>query len=239
MKKTLILISLFTLSLSVFAQKKSKKDYLITMKTNKGEMKLVLFEDTPLHRANFLKLTEEAKFDSVIFHRVINEFMIQGGNLGLKTSSKPNMGEEELEKIPYEFTQKHIHIKGALAAARTNNPERASSGSQFYIVTGKKYTDQQIKQMEASAAAKEEGRFPFEYTEEQIEAYKEIGGTPFLDNNYTVFGEVIQGIETAEAIEKVKTARGDKPVDDVWMVVTAKKMKKKKITKLYGYKYKG
>jgi peptidyl-prolyl cis-trans isomerase B (cyclophilin B) len=225
--------------LNVLAQKKSKKDYLITMKTNKGEMKLILFEDTPLHKANFLKLTQEGKFDSVIFHRVINEFMIQGGNLGLKTNFKANIGEEELEKIPYEFTSKHVHIKGALAAARTNNPERASSGSQFYIVTGKKYTEEAIAKMEASVAAKEEGRVPFKYTAEQIKSYKDLGGTPFLDNNYTVFGEVIQGIETAEAIEKVKTARGDKPIDDVWMVVSAKKMRKKKISKTYGYIYKG
>lgn len=239
MKKTLLILAILSITTIAFAQKKSKKDYLITMTTNKGEMKLVLFEDTPLHRANFLKLTEEAKYDSVIFHRVINEFMIQGGNLSLKTGSKPNMREQELEQIPYEFTKNHVHIKGALAAARTNNPERASSGSQFYIVTGKKYTAEAIAKMESSAAAKEEGRFPFEYAPEQIKAYQEIGGTPFLDNNYTVFGEVINGIETAEAIEKVKTARGDKPVEDVWMLVTAKKMKKKKISKLYGYKYKG
>lgn len=237
MKKVCFLFIFFTLNFHAFAQKKSKKDYLITMKTNKGEMKLILFEDTPLHRANFLKLTQEAKFDSVIFHRVIDQFMIQGGNLGLKTGKKPDMGGEELERIPYEFTPKHVHIKGALAAARTNNPEKASSGSQFYIVTGKKYTEQQIKQMELSEAAKEQDRKPLAYTDEQKKAYIELGGTPFLDNNYTVFGQVIQGIETAESIENVKTERGDKPVEDVWMVVSAKKMKKKKITKIYGYDY--
>lgn len=232
---TLILLCIATLT---FAQKKNKKDYLITMNTNMGEMKLVLFEDTPLHRANFLKLVEETKFDSVIFHRVINEFMIQGGNLSLKTGQKPNYTLQEPPRIPYEFTSNHIHVKGALAAARTNNPERESSGSQFYIVTGKKYNEQQIAKMEESAAAKQEGRFPFKYTNEQIEAYKEKGGTPFLDNNYTVFGEVIAGIEVAEKIEKVKTNR-DKPEEDVWMIVSAKKMRKKKIKKLYGYDYKG
>lgn len=232
MKKKTFLTALiaFTTTIS-FAQKPSKKDYLITMNTNLGEMKLILFEDTPLHRANFLKLVEEAKFDSVIFHRVIKEFMIQGGNLGFKTGQKVDYKADQLPTIPYEFVPNHVHKKGALAAARTNNPEKASSGSQFYIVTGKKYSDNDMKLMSK--------RTGLDYTIDQVQDYMVIGGTPFLDNNYTVFGEVIEGIKVAEKIENVKTARGDKPLSDVWMTVSSKKMKKKKITKLYGYKYEG
>lgn len=235
MKKLLLFSLLLSCSFSLLAQKKSKKDYLITLETNKGTMHMVLFEDTPLHRANFLKLVEEAAYDSVIFHRVINEFMIQGGNLNLKTY-KTERRKEPLKRIPYEFTPKHLHYKGALAAARGNNPERESSGSQFYIVTGKKYNEVQIKRMEKSTAAKQEGRELLPYTEAQINAYKAIGGTPFLDNNYTVFGEVIDGIEVADAIQVVKTRR-DKPLEDIWMVISAKKMRKKKITKMFGYRY--
>lgn len=236
MKQLTILTLLIASSLSLMAQKKSKKDYLITMETSEGTMHLVLFEDTPLHRANFLKLAEEAAFDSVIFHRVIKDFMIQGGNLSMKTF-KTKRPTEQLERIPFEFTPKHVHLKGTLAAARSNNPAKESNGSQFYIVTGKKYTEQQIARMERSAAAKQEGREPFAYTDAQKKAYKAIGGAPFLDNNYTVFGEVIDGLEVADKIQEVKTARGDKPVEDVWMVVSAKKMRKKKITKKYGYRY--
>jgi cyclophilin family peptidyl-prolyl cis-trans isomerase len=222
------------------AQKVSKKDYLVTLETNKGTIHLVLFDDTPLHKANFLKLAEEGFYNGTLFHRVKNDFMIQGGDPLSKNAAKGarlGAGGGELARIPYEFTTKHVHLKGTLAAARTGNPEKASSGCQFYIVTGKKYTEQQIIQTERSLAAKQEGREPFTYTEEQKEAYKEIGGTPFLDNNYTVYGQVIQGIEVADVIQKVEVDRADRPIDDVSMTVTVKKMKKKKITKLYGYTF--
>lgn len=225
MKHTLILL---LLPVFVFGQKASKKDYLVTMQTNMGTMHLVLFDDTPLHKKNFLELVKSSSYDSVIFHRVIHEFMIQGGNLSFKKGKEAIYEDEKREKIPFEFTPKHVHLRGALAAARTNNPEKASSFSQFYIVTGKTYTNSQLKSMEL--------RTKLTYTEEQFKSYMEIGGTPFLDNNYTVFGEVIQGMEVAEKIQKVETTR-DKPNEDIWMVVKAKKMRKKKISKLYNYTY--
>ncbi|WP_341224353.1 peptidylprolyl isomerase [uncultured Arcticibacterium sp.] len=231
MKKLLLLI-LIGLSLNTFAQKVSKKDYLVTMETSKGTMHLILFDETPLHKANFIKLAENEQYDGTIFHRVIDEFMIQGGNLATKKAddgTRSTSYNKEEERIPYEFVPEHVHIKGALAAARTNNPKKESSFSQFYIVTGKKYSAKQMQGMMA--------RTKLTYTDEQLKAYQEQGGTPFLDNNYTVFGQVISGIEAADTIEKVEKSRADKPIEDISMKVSVKKMRKKKITKLYGYQY--
>ncbi len=231
MKRLLTLCLLLT-SITLSAQKKTKKDYLITMETTKGTMAIILFDKAPLHKANFLKLAEEGFYENLLFHRVINEFMIQGGDPNSKNAEKGaklGSGGADLEKVPFEFVPEHVHLKGSLAAARTNNPAKESSGCQFYIVTGKKYTDFQMTDM-----AKRVG---LDYTEEQRKAYIEEGGTPFLDNNYTVFGKVIKGIEIAEEIEKVETDGSDRPIEDVSMKVSVKKMKKKKITKLYGYQY--
>lgn len=231
MKRLLTLCLLLT-SITLSAQKKTKKDYLITMETTKGTMAIILFDKTPLHKANFLKLAEEGFYENLLFHRVINEFMIQGGDPNSKNAEKGarlGSGGADLEKVPFEFMPEHVHLKGSLAAARTNNPAKESSGCQFYIVTGKKYTDFQMTDM-----AKRVG---LDYTEDQRKAYIEEGGTPFLDNNYTVFGKVIKGIEIAEEIEKVETDGSDRPIEDVSMKVSVKKMKKKKITKLYGYQY--
>lgn len=231
MRKALILL-LIACSFNGIAQKVSKKDYLVTIETSKGTMHILLFDETPLHKANFIKLAEEEAYDGTIFHRVIKEFMIQGGNLATKITeagTRTDSYNKKEERIPYEFVPEHVHIKGALAAARTNNPKKESSFSQFYIVTGKKYSAKQMQGMKA--------RTKLDYTDEQSKAYQEQGGTPFLDNNYTVFGEVINGIETADEIEKVKTSRGDKPEEDITMKVSVKKMRKKKITKLYGYQY--
>ena len=228
--KRLLTICLILTSITLSAQKKTKKDYLITMETSKGTMAIILFNETPLHKANFLKLAEDGFYENLLFHRVINEFMIQGGDPNSKNAEKGarlGSGGADLDKVPFEFVPEHVHLKGSLAAARTNNPAKESSGCQFYIVTGKKYTDFQMTDM-----AKRVG---LDYTEEQIKAYIEEGGTPFLDNNYTVFGKVIKGIEIAEEIEKVETDGSDRPLDDVSMKVTVKKMRKKKITKLYGY----
>jgi cyclophilin family peptidyl-prolyl cis-trans isomerase len=238
--KNILIIALIVFSHLANAQKVSKKDYLVTIETTKGTIHCILFDETPLHKANFIKLAEEGFYNGTLFHRVIHEFMIQGGDPLSKNAEKGEAlgaGGGELANIPYEFVPEHVHIKGAIAAARTNNPERSSSGCQFYIVTGKKYSAEQIKHMEISAASKQEGRERFAYSEEQKDAYIQLGGTPFLDNNYTVYGQVIKGIEVAEDIEKVSTGRGDRPVDDVSLEVIIKKMKKKKITKLYGYHY--
>lgn len=217
-----------------------RKEQLLTLKTDFGEMKIILFDDTPKHKANFLKLTSEKFFEDLLFHRVINDFMIQGGDPESRNAEKGirlGSGGDELERIPFEFTPKHVHLKGALAAARDGNAEKASSACQFYIVTGKIYTEAQIKQTENSIAARQMQREKFAYTPEQIKAYAEIGGTPFLDNNYTVFGQVIQGIEVAEKIQKVKTDKSDRPEEDIKMRISSKKVSKKKITKKYCYSF--
>jgi peptidyl-prolyl cis-trans isomerase B (cyclophilin B) len=238
MKKLLLFLLFSTVAL---AQKNSKKDYLITIETSKGAMYAVLFDDTPKHKANFLKLTKDKFYQDLLFHRVINEFMIQGGDPDSKNAQKGQKlgsGGGDLPKVPYEFTTKHIHTKGALAAARTNNPKKESSGCQFYIVTGKKYQEEQLRAIEARQIRSNIPTIELEYTPEQYEAYRTIGGTPFLDNNYTVFGEIIQGIDVAEAIEKVETDNADRPLMDVRFSISAKRMSKKKISKLYAYTHK-
>jgi peptidyl-prolyl cis-trans isomerase B (cyclophilin B) len=231
--------------LNANAQKNSKKDYLISMETSKGMVHLILFDDTPLHKANFIKLAEDGFYNGTLFHRVINEFMIQGGDPLSKNAEKDarlGSGGDELSNVPYEFVKEHIHLKGALAAARTNNPLKESSGCQFYIVTGKKYNDEQLKSL--SGYSKDSGKKlaegekeNFVYTEAQLTGLKEFGGTPFLDNNYTVFGEVISGIDVVDTIQLVEKDRSDRPIEGVSMIVSVKKMRKKKITKLYGYTF--
>ncbi|MFD2523874.1 peptidylprolyl isomerase [Emticicia soli] len=232
MKKSLFIICFLAITSATFAQKKSKKDYLITLKTTHGTMHMVLFDDTPLHKANFIKLVDKKFFDSLLFHRVIDGFMIQGGDPNSR-NAKPGEslghGGGDMERIPYEFTSKHVHKKGALAAARDNNPEKKSSACQFYIVQGKKMTDEELSVVAS--------RNHMDYTNEQRADYIGIGGTPRLDNNYTVFGEVIDNIGVIDSIATQARDAADRPLKDVKMAMTVKKMKKKKITKLYGYKY--
>jgi cyclophilin family peptidyl-prolyl cis-trans isomerase len=232
MRKSLFIISFLLLTSVAFAQKKSKKDYLVTLKTNYGTMHMVLFNDAPLHKANFIKLVDKKFFDSLLFHRVMDGFMIQGGDPESK-KAKPGdrlgSGGGDLERIPYEFKSNHVHKKGALAAARDGNPEKKSSACQFYIVQGKKLSDEEISIIAS--------RNKMEYTTEQRADYIGIGGTPRLDNNYTVFGEVIDNLDVIDKIANQPRDEADRPFKDVKMAMTVKKMKKKKITKLYGYKY--
>ncbi|RYU93149.1 peptidylprolyl isomerase [Emticicia agri] len=232
MKKSLFVISLLLVTSVTFAQKKSKKDYLITLKTTYGTMHMVLFDDTPLHKANFIKLVNKKFFDSLLFHRVIENFMIQGGDptsKNAKPGDRLGSGGDELERIPFEFKSNHVHKKGALAAARDGNPEKKSSACQFYIVQGKKFTDDQLSVVAS--------RNKMDYTNEQRADYIGIGGSPHLDNNYTVFGEVIDNLAVIDTIASQPRDEADRPLKDVKMAMTVKKMKKKKITKLYGYKY--
>jgi cyclophilin family peptidyl-prolyl cis-trans isomerase len=230
-KHFFVFISLLISTLS-FAQKKSKKDYLVTLKTKFGIIHLVLFDDTPLHKANFVKLVNQKFYDSLMFHRIIDGFMIQGGDPDSKTA-KPKQrlggGGGNLERIPYEFKQNHVHRKGALAAARDANPEKKSSACQFYIVHGKKLTDDEI-----TAAAQRNG---MNYTTQQRAEYMILGGTPRLDNAYTVFGEVIDNLDLIDTIAKQPKDETDRPKEDIKMSMTVKKMRKKKISKNFGYKY--
>ena len=232
MKKNLILLNLLLISTLSFAQKKTKKDYLVTLNTAFGKTHLILFDDTPLHKANFIKLVEKKFYDSLLFHRIIDGFMIQGGDPNSKTA-KPNQrlgnGGDNLERIPYEFKSNHPHRKGALAAARDNNPEKKSSACQFYIVQGKKLSDEEITAIAANNK--------MDYTTKQRADYMILGGVPRLDNNYTVFGEAIDNLDLIDTIAKQIKDTADRPKTDIKMSMTVKKMRKKKITKMFGYKF--
>lgn len=219
---------LFTLVLSLcfiasFAAK--PKNQYVKISTNKGEVVIRLYNQTPLHRDNFLKLTKEKFFDGTIFHRVIKDFMIQGGDPNSK-DAKPdqslgNGGPKYT--IPAEFNDSLFHKKGVLAAARDNNPEKASSGSQFYIVQGKVWNDSTLNLTETN-------RLKFKLPEWQREVYKTTGGSPHLDRNYTVFGEVVSGLEMVDNIAAQPTGKGDRPIEDVKMTVSI--LKKKEVRKL-------
>ncbi len=184
---------------------------LVRIKTDYGTMLVELYDATPQHRDNFIKLAEDGYFNGLIFHRVINGFMIQGGDPDSRNAKQgtPLGGGGPGYQIPAEFVDSLYHVKGALAAARTNNPQKKSSGSQFYIVQGKKIDSKQLDMFEA--------RGDFHYSKEQREAYMEKGGTPQLDNQYTVFGMVIDGIEVIDKIAAVKTDGRDRPIKDVKM----------------------
>jgi peptidyl-prolyl cis-trans isomerase B (cyclophilin B) len=234
MKKIILLFACFFLSVTLFAQKTktSKKDYLITITTSFGEIKLVLFDQTPKHKQNFIKLASEGFYDSLLFHRVIKDFMIQGGDPTSKHAAKgQQLGDGDVGyTIPAEFNEKIFHKKGVIAAARDNNPQKASSGCQFYIVQGRKFTDDAM-------FTKAEQRTGHKIPEDQKQVYRTTGGVPHLDMNYTVFGEVIKGLEVLDKIAAQATDSHDRPVENIMMKISVEKMSKKKITKLYGYTF--
>ena len=236
----------------------------LKIKTTEGDIIIRLYDETPKHRDNFLKLAKEGHFNGTLFHRVIKDFMIQGGDPDSKNAPKGKMlgtGGPDYT-IPAEFVYpQYFHKRGALSAARTGdevNPEKESSGSQFYIVWGKTFKPAELKQMEHQMAmqqeqqvfnqltrehheeimnlrrnrdriglqelqdklieqtkttCKQQGKPSF--TEEQIEVYTNVGGTPFLDNQYTVFGEVEEGLDIVERIQNCDTDRNDRPTEDV------------------------
>jgi cyclophilin family peptidyl-prolyl cis-trans isomerase len=266
---SIIIISLFSLSIS--AQQVVQKGVKVEIKTTAGVIIIKLYDETPLHKANFMKLVNEKYYDGVLFHRVIKDFMIQTGDPDSKTATKGQTLGSGGPKytINAEFNPKLIHKKGALSAARTGdeiNPEKKSSGSQFYIVQGKKYTTKELDQLEQQIQtgpymtyireylnkpenssllselkasqqvgdqkgvdkilkdiiAKLKPKHPeikdFKYTQAQRNIYQTIGGTPFLDMNYSVFGEVVKGLEIVDKIAVVKTDQSDRPIDDVKII---------------------
>ena len=240
----------------------------VLIKTSLGDITVRLYDETPLHRDNFLKLAKEGYYDGTLFHRVIKNFMVQGGDPDSRGASPTvHLGAGGPDyTIPAEFNKDLIHKKGALAAARQGdevNPEKRSSGSQFYIVTGEIYSAGKLTQLERQMAqqqlqnifnglvvenrnriielrknrdnaglmalqeelqqktyamAKEQGE-P-KYSPVQREVYTTVGGTPFLDQNYTVFGEVEEGLDVVDKIQLVKTQPGDRPVEDITMQVS-------------------
>jgi peptidyl-prolyl cis-trans isomerase B (cyclophilin B) len=209
-------------------KKDRKRDVLI--QTSKGDILLRLSDSTPLHRDNFLKLVKQQYYDSVLFHRVINNFMIQAGDPNSKNAPAGQpLGEGGPGyTIPAEFRTTLFHKKGMIAAARQGdnvNPEKASSGSQFYITQGRKFTDAGLDSLETFRL---QGR---KIPPEQREAYKTIGGTPHLDQGYTVFGEVIKGLDVIDKIAAVPTSKAadkDRPLEDIRITGTKLVKRKKK-----------
>ncbi len=185
----------------------------IKVTTDSGVMVIRLYDKTPLHRDNFIKLANDKFFDSLIFHRIIQTFMIQGGDPQSKYAQPGQMlGNGDIGyTIPAEFDTSLIHKKGALAAARTGNPAKASSGCQFYIVQGKKYADAELNNMEMMKGRK--------YSAAQRNMYKTLGGTPQLDMEYTVFGEVESGFEVIDKIASVSKDGNDRPWGNVRMYI--------------------
>ncbi|SIN67011.1 peptidylprolyl isomerase [Algoriphagus halophilus] len=188
-----------------------KKDslYHVLIATSKGDMMVKLYNETPVHRDNFIQKVKEGYYDSLEFHRVINDFMIQGGRPNPTPDGSPQPYSKEL--IPAEFrTDQHIyHRRGALAAARTNNPEKASSSTQFYIVQRKPYT---LPQLEEHAEERELTLNDF-----QKELYTSIGGTPHLDGAYTVYGELENGFDVLDKIASTTTDEKDQPTTAIRM----------------------
>ncbi len=200
-----LVLMLATGPATVLAQKNLKgKDQLITITTPQGEMKLVLFDDTPLHKANFLKLAKEGFYTGTTFHRIVQGFMIQGGDPNSKSGDRNNIGTGNPGyTIPAEILPKYKHVRGAVAAARMGdhlNPKKESSGSQFYIVENHR-------------------------------------GTPMLDEAYTVFGQVIDGLDVIDKIAAQPKGARDRPISDITMEVKVEEVKKKKIAKKYKYSY--
>ena len=179
------------------------------MVTNYGRIVLLLYDETPLHRDNFIKLATNRVFDGLLFHRVIEKFMIQGGDPTSKGAEPGKMlGDGTLGyNIPAEFRPELFHKRGALCAAREGdmvNPKKESSASQFYIVQGRVWSEAELDMMEQRSGK--------HFTDEQRKVYTTVGGTPHLDGDYTVFGEVIEGMEVVDKIAAVKRDRFDRPL---------------------------
>lgn len=218
MKKILLFLCTFSM-LSAFAAK--PKNQYVRIKTEFGECIIKLYNQTPLHRDNFLKLVKQGYYNDVLFHRVIKDFMIQGGDPDSKNAKPDSLLGEGGPKytISAEFNDSLFHKKGVLAAAREGddvNPSKASSGSQFYLVQGKVFTDEQLNSIE-------EKRLKFKIPEWQREVYKTIGGSPHLDRNYTVYGEIVVGLDMVDKIAALETDKNNRPKQDVKMEVTVLK----------------
>ena len=287
MNSRIIILGVVLLFISTgLKDKPPKKDDVVIIETAFGQMHIVLYDDTPIHKENFLKLAREEYYDSTTFHRVIEKFMIQGGDPNSRDDDPLNDGAGGPDyRLKSEIDAGHVHIKGAVAAARKDDPERKSSGSQFYIIHGKKQqrdrliaigkrkNNKQVSQrfeklvekgdnkellakilelqrsrdyqglqklVEDSRPLMEAEFGPFTdyaYTDEELDLYEELGGSPHLDGDYTVFGRVIQGLDVLDSIATLEADRRDRPVENFYMKVSVKTMKRKKITKEYGYEY--
>ena len=221
MNKIVMVLAVFVLGFGMAFESKSqvksmkvsenKKEVRVKIRTDAGTIIVKLYNETPLHRDNFIKLVNQGFYDSLLFHRVITDFMIQGGDPNSKNAESNAMlgsGGGNMDRIPAEFNPNLYHKKGALAAARDGNPQKASSACQFYLVQGKKLTEEDIKQYAGMGRT---------FTEEEKKVYMEQGGTPFLDQNYTVFGEIESGMEVVDKIAASPRNPQDRPLVDIRM----------------------
>ena len=211
MKKILILIVFLSTTSALFSQK-------IVFSTTLGNITIKLYDDTPFHQENFIKLVKQHFYDSLLFHRVIKDFMIQTGDpLSKNAKSGEFLGRGGTNyTIPAEFRKDYYHKKGAVAAARLGdniNPAKESSGCQFYIVTGRVFTNQELDALEAKG-------MHIKFTDEQRNIYTTIGGAPHLDYSYTVFGEVVDGMDVIDKISSADTDKNDRPVKDIRVLKT-------------------
>lgn len=234
MRRLFLLLLLFAFQPLLFAQqpdvrlKKKDRRRDVELTTTEGTIILRLSDSTPLHRDNFLKLVKAHYFDSLLFHRVIQQFMIQAGDPNSKRANagQPLGGGSPGYTVEAEFRPGLFHKKGALAAARTGddvNPQRRSSGSQFYIVQGRTFNDRELDSIQV---VRLRGRI---IPQERRDYYKTIGGTPQLDGNYTVFGEVVKGMEVVDAIAATQVSKGsdlNRPLKDM-RIIRAKLIKRK------------
>lgn len=284
--KKLVFIAITLLLVSSCSKKEIPQDQLVRVNTPYGEIAMVLYDDTPLHKENFLKLASEGFYDSTTFHRVMPGFMIQGGDPNSKDEDPLNDGlGGPGYTIDAEISEKYIHKKGALAAARMGddqNPEKKSGGSQFFIVQGRKVQDAELervmarinneqKKVKIRAYLDDEAQKDlvaqlryynqrqmtdslrallmevesralinfeeWEYTPEQRSAYQNRGGYPSLDMNYTIFGEVVQGLSVIDSIAVQERDRANRPNTDIHMTIDVDTLSREEISRLYGYSY--
>jgi len=216
MKKIAAFSLLLVLTISAFAKRPNQ---YVRIKTAYGDCIIRLYNETPLHRDNFIKLVKKGNYNGTLFHRVIQNFMIQGGDPDSKDPNKNKPGMELGNgdvgyTVPAEFRDSLFHKRGVLAAARDDIPSKASSGCQFYIVEGKRFTDDELNKL---IETRLKGR---QIPASQREIYKSVGGVPHLDQNYTVYGEVVSGIDMVNRIAAVKKDAKDRPIADVPMTVS-------------------
>ncbi len=219
MKKFASAFILLLVSFNVFA--KAPKNQYVRIKTSYGECIIRLYNETPKHRDNFIKLTKQGFYNGTLFHRVIQDFMIQGGDPASK-KAKPGqvLGEGDVGyTVDAEFRDSLFRKKGVLAAARDDNPKKASSGCQFYLVEGKRFTDEQLDKL---IETRMKGR---KIPPAQREWYKSVGGVPHLDQNYTVYGEIVFGLNMVDRIAAVQKDDKNRPLQDVSMTVSLLKKK--------------
>ena len=275
MKKIVVIMGL----MMVLQGCNSDKDSLVNINTQFGTIKVLLYNETPLHKKNFIELVKAGKYDSTLWHRVMKGFMVQGGNVNQKEGTQESLED----RIPAEIISGFMHTKGALAAARQPdrvNPEKMSSASQFYIVHGKIFSTeeltidqfelnqglselmknpgydtiaQQFINLQRGNKIKEMNQLALRYVElvesvqgislrkemalDRLEAYTTLGGAPHLDNEYTIFGRVVAGLDVVDQIASVSVGRANRPIEELFMTMEIEEVSKKEITEKYGYSY--